>query len=320
MMLAGITACIFLALLFLALFIEETRQAQPSRVLRRFAFFLRDAALQGMSAPALERRQNLSHLPLLNYLLIRIRQLEPLRIWIQQAGVSLSLGAIMLLSLFSGLALWMTAWAVKIPFLAQLVILSVGASMPWVWLAWRHAVRKKEFSRLFPDIVGRLSSSLRAGYSLQMAMDAVLENQNTVASKEFQWVRDQLEVGVSFEAALEQMLGRIDTPDLRLFIASVKVQRESGGNLAELLDNLEASIRERTALRHELAAATGQAKLSGIILSLLPIFVAVFIYFVNRDYILFFFRDPAGKSLLGVCLTGQILGVWLIRKIVAVDC
>lgn len=320
MMAVGIAICLFLSVLFLAFFIEEIRHALPARVRRRLSLFLRDAALQGSAVPALERRQELSHLPLLNGLLIRIRPLIRLRVWIQQADVPLSMGTVILLSLVSGLALWMAAAATEAALLMQLVILIAGAAIPWAYLGWRHAGRKNEFSRHFPDVVGRLSSSLRAGYSLQMALDAVMENQNTMATKEFRWVRDQLEVGVSFETALEQMLERIDTPDLRLFIASVKIQRESGGNLAELLDNLEGSIRERTALRHELAAATGQAKLSGLVLSFLPVFVAIFIYFVNPDYILFFFRDPAGKGLFALCVGGQLIGVWMIRKIVAVDC
>jgi len=177
----------------------------------------------------------------------------------------------------------------------------------------------KRFSKSFPDAVARMSSSLYAGYSLQMAFEAVVENADSIVAEEFRKILAEIDVGQNFETALKRILERMDTADLRLFVAAVLIQRESGGNLAELLNNLEATIQERFALHRELEAATSQAKLSGIVLSLLPVGVGIIIYFIHQDYVTFLLNDPAGKNLLRLSVFGQIMGIIAIRKIVKIQ-
>jgi tight adherence protein B len=161
-----------------------------------------------------------------------------------------------------------------------------------------------------------MSSALRAGFSLQMAFEAVTEDAPSVIVETFREVLAEMEVGQSFEEALKKMLERVDTAELRLFVSSVIIQRESGGNLAELLDNLEATIRERFELQRELISATAQARFSGLILSLLPIFVGGIVYLINKPYMMTLFEDPAGKQLLTIAVCMQLLGFFVIYKIV----
>ena len=195
----------------------------------------------------------------------------------------------------------------------------MGGTIPFLYVQNRRQHRRKLFCRGFPDAIARLANSLRAGYSLQMAIEAMIEEADSLIAGEFRLVLAEMEVGQNFEVALQKMIERIDTPDLRLFIASVTIQRESGGNLAEILDNLELTIRDRFALQKELEAATAQAKLSGLVISLLPIFVGIFIFFIHREYILFFFQDPMGKNLFWCAMIGQVMGMLTIKKIVSIQ-
>ena len=146
-----------------------------------------------------------------------------------------------------------------------------------------------------------------------------MEEGKDLVSFEFNQVLSEIEVGQNFEEALKGILTRVDIPDLRLFISGIILQRETGGNLAELLDNLESVIRERQELRRELGAATAQAKLSGIILSLLPVFVGFFVFIVNQKYMLFFLNDPIGTKILLSCVVGQMFGIFWISKVIRIE-
>lgn len=277
---------------------------------------------KGPAAKSIRFKENrkMSGIPFLERLLIRIGPVQNVQVWLKQAALPVSPGAFVLFSLVLGsltavLLLATGSGGFAWPILAACFV----TVLPFVAVHLKRRSRIKHFSASFPDAVGRLASSLRAGYSMQIALENVVHNFSNLVSREFQYVLEHMGVGVSFEDALAEMLQRIDTSDLRLFIVSVLIQRESGGNLAEMLDNLEHSIRERQQLRRELDAASAQGRLSGLILSLLPVFVGLFVYFVHREYLMFFFEDSLGKKLFWACLAGQMMGMLCIRKIVRID-
>lgn len=309
---------------FLAIFLLFTA-AFPQRSLEAKVFLHRMRSLRSEAEKPvpirIEKKERFSDLSFYDRLLKKIRPIESLRIFIQQSGVSLSAGAVLLISAVwgGGTFLLIATSAFSIPPIVALFIVSGVATLPFAFLAFKRKQRFKRFSEAFPEAVSRISSSLRAGLSLQMAFEVVAEDRDTVVAKEFNLVVSQLEVGQSFEGALRKMLERMDTPELRLFISLVLLQSESGGNLAQLLDNLEMTVRERFELRRELDAASAQAKLSGLVLSFLPIFVGIFISLIHRDYVLFFFDDPLGKILLGISVMGQLIGFLTIQKIVRID-
>ena len=152
-----------------------------------------------------------------------------------------------------------------------------------------------------------------------MAIEEVVNEKADIVSEEFHKILSEVEVGQNFEEALKGILNQVDTSELRLFVSAVVLQRETGGNLAELLDNLEAMIRERQELKGELRAATAQARFSGLILGLLPIFVGLAVFMIHPDYILFFFRDSTGTKLLALAVVMQVLGIVAVQKIVHIE-
>ena len=264
----------------------------------------------------LEKRERLSDLPLLDRILRKMAWVLKFHFWVCQAGLPLSSGALLLIALFIGSASFLTLALLHADPLFEILVIPALAGIPFVGVAFARTRRFKCFSNAFPEAISRMASSLRAGYSLQMAFEAVREDSGNLVAEEFGKVIAEIELGQSFEEALKRMLQRIDTPELRLFISGVMIQKESGGNLTELLDNLETTIRERLQLQRELDAATSQARFSGMILSFLPIVVGCFVFLIHRNYILFLFQDPVGKNLLWMSVAGQIMGFISIHKIV----
>lgn len=316
-MMPWILASIFISVLFFGYYVSKMMSAGREHVEARLARRL-GGEPEKIGKIQIERQDNLSDVPTVDRLLRQFAHVKDIANWLRQSGFSVVpgvffLSAFLLAAVFSSLCFFLHAIPLALP------AAGLGMTLPFIMAGLRRASRMKRFSQVFPDAVARMASSLRAGYSLQMAFEAVVEDSNNIVGEEFRKVLAEIEVGQSFESALQKMLMRIDTADLRLFIASVTIQRESGGNLAELLDNLEATIRDRFALQNELMAASAQAKLSGIILSLLPIFVGTFVFIINRKYILFFFQDPVGQKLFWMCLAGQIMGMLLVRKIVRIQ-
>lgn len=308
-------------LMFMCLGLTVTQVLAPDRriVRDRLRRHLRETGLPA-SALTMNHRERFSDLPVLDQWLRRNGPLRKFYFWFRQSGLPVSFGAFLL----SISCLFLAGFTFVFLVSGENILLTTACSgvitgLPLFFVHMKREKRKKLFSAAFPDAVSRMSSSLRAGYSLQMALEAVVEDSRNLVSEEFKKVAEEMEVGQGFETALKKILHRMDTPELRLFIASVAIQRESGGNLAELLENLESTIRERFQLRRELNAATSQAKFSGIVLSLLPVFVGFFVFLIHRDYIMFLFNDPAGKIIFRICVTGQIIGILCIRKIVKIE-
>jgi len=138
------------------------------------------------------------------------------------------------------------------------------------------------------------------------------------ARAEFRKTLDEINFGVSYEDALRNMAERVDCPDLKFFALSVIIQRQSGGNLAEILDKISSLIRERFKLMGKVKALTGEARISAIILSLLPFFMAAAIYILNRGYLEILFREPVGRIMTGLALVLMGLGIVAMKRMIAI--
>ncbi|MBI4115840.1 MAG: type II secretion system F family protein [Candidatus Omnitrophica bacterium] len=312
-----VSLCLFFTFFSVSWAFSRAVQRSHDEVTERLIRRLRDDPEDRQMRVHLERDQRLSNVPFLDRILRKINPIKNFQSWIRQSGLSLSPGILILISLLLGMISFLLFTYPRKDFGSAIIFTPLFMAIPFGFVALAKNRRTKKFSEDFPDAISRMASSLRAGYSLQMALDAVIEDGGTgVVVDEFRKVRAEMELGQSFEEALKKMIERVDTTELRLFICSVIIQRESGGNLAELLDNLESTIRQRFELQRELQSATAQARLSGIVLSFLPVFVGFFVYFIHPDYVLFLFNDPVGIRLFWMCVAGQIMGVFTIKKIV----
>jgi len=189
-------------------------------------------------------------------------------------------------------------------------------SAPALYVYVKVRRRVKKFNAQLPDALDLISSSVRAGQSLNAAIQNVGDEMPEPVSDEFRIMSDELTFGVSFEGALRNLITRVDTPDVKFMCTALIIQKETGGNLSEVLDGLQKTIRERFRILGQVRTLTAQGKLSGLIVGILPLALCAFLYSANPDYMSELFAAKTGHYLLVVAVALQLVGVLLIRKIV----
>ena len=179
--------------------------------------------------------------------------------------------------------------------------------------------RKNSFTEQLGDCLTTVANALRAGYSFQQAMDVVAKEMEPPISTEFERVMNDITMGVSLEGALEQMNKRVGSSDFDLVVTAVLIQREVGGNLAQILDTISDTINERIRMKREINALTAQGKLSSVVLIALPIFMAAFCWTFNKDQMMVFVTEEMGRYAVVFAVIMEILGIVVIRKIVDIE-
>jgi tight adherence protein B len=208
-----------------------------------------------------------------------------------------------------------TAYAGPLLAAAPLGGAAFGA-LPLFWLMWRRNRRLKKFGSQLPDALELISRALRAGHSLAAGFDLAQTEMNPPISIEFGRVFEEQNLGIPLESALEGMTDRVPNLDLKFFVTAVVLQRQTGGDLAEILDKIGHLVRERFKIYGQIAALTGEGRLSGIVLLALPPVLFLVVYRMNPGYISLLFTDPAGKKMLAGAVFMQLLGALMIRKII----
>jgi tight adherence protein B len=188
--------------------------------------------------------------------------------------------------------------------------------MPLVWLILRRRRRLRAFAVQLPDALELMARALRAGHSLAAGFNLVADEMTLPISKEFGRVFEEQNLGVTLEDALNDMSNRIPNLDLRFFATAVILQRQTGGDLAEILDKIGYLVRERFKIWGQIQALTGEGRLSGIVLLALPPLLFLAVYRLNPDYVMVLFTDPMGQKMLAGGAVLQLLGALLIRKII----
>ncbi len=200
---------------------------------------------------------------------------------------------------------------VLIPILAILM-----SGLPIFWLLWRRGRRLKAFAVQLPEALEMLARALRSGQSLSAGFNMVAAELGQPLGKEFQRVFEEQNLGLPLEESLDDMTDRMPNLDLRFFATAVILQRQTGGDLAEILDKIGHLIRERFQIWGQIQALTGEGRLSGVVLLALPVVLFFAVYRLNPEYIMVLFTDPLGKKMLGGAIVMQVVGALIIRKII----
>ncbi len=190
------------------------------------------------------------------------------------------------------------------------------AGLPLMWLIMRRRRRLRKFAKQLPDALELIARALRAGHSLQSGFHLVSEEMQDPIGTEFHRAFEEQNLGIPMDEALNNMCERVPNLDLRFFVTSIILQRQTGGDLAEILDKIGELIRERFKIYGQVQALTGEGRLSGIVLLALPPALFLAVYRLNPDYVMVLFTDPMGKQMLAGGVVMQILGALVIRKIV----
>ena len=196
----------------------------------------------------------------------------------------------------------------------------VGFFAPRLYVSRATSQRLIRFENQLPDTLGLWVNALRSGYSVLQSMEAIAKDSPEPTSTEFKRVVQEVQLGIDMEDALEHLLNRVESEDLDLVVTAVNIQREVGGNLAEILDVISHTVRERIKLKGEIRVLTAQGRITGYLISLLPIVLALFLYAINPDYMGNLFENrTCGWPMLGAGLALIGIGMAVVQKIVDID-
>jgi tight adherence protein B len=195
----------------------------------------------------------------------------------------------------------------------------MGATLPYLYVRWKKKKRLDAFEQSFPEAIDLLGRAIRAGHAFSTGLQMVSEELDKPLSTEFQRVFDEQRFGLSIDESFEGLCERIDLIDVRIFVTAVLIQREVGGNLAEILDNLSHTIRERFTIRRQVRVFTAQGRFTGYLLAGLPIALAIIISALNPEYMQILFDEPAGRMMISLAVILQITGFFIIRRIVDIE-
>jgi tight adherence protein B len=236
----------------------------------------------------------------------------------EQADISLTVGKLVTISAVLAVAgAGMMAVVHAHPALIPLPALLLGA-MPPTWVLYRRHKRLKAFAAQLPDALEMLGRALRAGQSLAFGFNAIATEMPNPIAKEFNRAFEEQNLGIALEESLESMCERVPNLDLKFFTTAVVLQRQTGGDLAEILDKIGSLIRDRFRIWGQVQALTGEGRLSGVVLMALPLVLLLAVYQLNPKYLMVLFTDPMGKKMLAVAVVMQVIGAIVIRKIVSI--
>jgi tight adherence protein B len=198
------------------------------------------------------------------------------------------------------------------------VLAVIGYVLPALYLRNRRGHRLRQFESQLPRAMELIANSMRAGQSVAQSLRAVTENAVPPISDEFGLARREIELGASIESALTNMVKRLGSADLRLVVMVITIQHAVGGDLPAILTTLGDTMRQRSEMRAEILAATAQSRASSLIITLLPVIAAAFLYFVVPDYFRPMFLNPLGWVMLGLAAILLVIGNVIIRRITAI--
>ncbi|MGN1049604.1 MAG: type II secretion system F family protein [Selenomonadaceae bacterium] len=189
----------------------------------------------------------------------------------------------------------------------------------WMLLQMKIRKRRKDFVNQLGDMLSMVASALRAGFSFVQAVEIVSKEMAAPMSVEISKLIREINVGVPMETALEDINRRVECPEFELITTAVLIQRQVGGNLAQILDNISDTINERIRMKREVLALTAQGRMSAVVLALLPIALAAFLFSMHHDYFDPLLESPMGKVAIGIALLMELLGYLVINRIVDID-
>jgi len=208
---------------------------------------------------------------------------------------------------------------VEAPILHQAAILGaacLGALLPYGFVAYKASSRMDAFEEVFPEALDFLARSMRAGHAFSISLEMMAEETPDPVGSEFRWIFHEQNLGASLETTLRNFAVRIPLLDAKLFVSAVLLQRETGGNLAEILTKLSFIIRERFRLKGQVKAASAHGRITAVVLSAMPVVTLAILHSVAPDYFDLMMKDPAGRWVVLAAITLQLIGYLWMKKII----
>lgn len=250
----------------------------------------------------------------LKKLLLSLPRVSSLELLFQQAGVGMTTSRFLSMAGLLMVAVFLVALVLRQPIWLALLLGGLSATIPFIWLSWARRKRLNKVESQLPDAVDLIARALRAGHSFPPALQMVADELPDPIGSEFGIAFDEINYGIPVSDAMMNLATRVPVDDLRFFAVAVILQRETGGNLAEILGNIATLIRERFKLMGTVRVLAAEGKMSAWVLTLLPFATALVINLVSPGFMQVLWTDPAGNRLVILALIAMLIGIfWMWR-------
>jgi tight adherence protein B len=244
---------------------------------------------------------------------------DQLALYLEQSGGSWTAGKFLFVTLIVGLIGFFFGFMIP-PFsrfwYTALIPAVIGAAIQFFLIRRKRTKRLALFEEQFPEALNFLSRSMRAGHAFSIGLEMLVADSPEPLGSAFRQILNDLHLGSNMEAAMAKLAASVPLIDVRFFVSAILLQQGSGGNLSEILDTMAKIIRERFRLKGQVKAVSAHGRITGLILAIMPLVVAVMLFITSPDYLLVLASDPDGRKLVLAAGIGQILGFFFIRKIV----
>lgn len=314
LVLAGMAFLVTLGLSVSGFYFLVERPAARKRLRSRLSSIRQSLGPAGPGGLIL-RDDALSDIPALNRILQRLPPVVGLQMALAQAGMATPVVTLLTICMSLGLLALFAGLLLKMPTLLLLLMAGGVASAPLAVVFTKRQRRFARFEELFPDAIDLLARAVRAGHAFTTAFELIANETPDPLASEFRIAYDQQNLGMPLREALENLIARVPLPDVRFFVSALQIQRESGGNLAEILDKLSYVIRERFKILRQVKVFTAEARMSLYILTAVPPITAILMFLANREYISTLFITPMGQQMLTIGIVLQVTGYFVMKQI-----
>ena len=309
-------AAVFCATLAVYLVVQNRLSWQSRAIKKRLDDLSGDAAPTSEAVSILRQKDKMSNIPFMDRLLQKVSLGEYLKKLIIQSGTHANPGTIILSMGSLGMLAFLICHFVTRNFLLSAVVAPGPAALPYLYLVYRRSKRLSEFEEQMPEALDMIVNALRSGFTFELSLKMVAQELPDPLAYEFAIVFEEQHLGVPLSDALAALRERVPSDDLDLLIVTLVLHRRTGGNLAEVLEKTAGTIRERFRLKREIHTKTAHGRFSGFVLILMPVVMIGILLTMAPEYFLLLIRDKVGQYLLATAVAMQIIGIWVIKRIV----
>jgi len=304
---------------FAVFWLIERRNSRARILKERLSAERKPPERTGEEELALLRDEQLSEIPVLDSLLRRSSRVSDLQKMLAQADMSMRAGNFLGISALAGVAATILAYGVSKRVEVAWIALLIGFVIPYSYASIRRNKRFEKFEELFPEAIDTLARAVRAGHAFTTALEMITAEVSEPVAGEFRQLYEEQKYGMPVRDALMNLTDRMPLVDVKFFVTAVMLQRETGGNLAEILDNLSYVIRERFKIQRQVRVYTAQGRLTMALLMGMPPIIVTAMLLLNPGFIRPLFADPIGHFLLVAGITLQTIGYFVIRRIIRIQ-
>ena len=258
-------------------------------------------------------------LPALERIAKGTAQGSALAAWVDQSGVQISISALLLIAFLLAALFGFLAAGILRMGVGWLIGGAIGFALPFMFLRMKRTKRLRKFEEAFPEALDLMSRALKAGHAFATGLKMVADEMEEPVGPEFRKTFDEQNFGLPLKDALGNLTVRIPILDVRFFSTAVMIQRETGGNLSEILENLAHVVRERFKILRQVRVYTAHGRLTGYVLLALPVFLAIALSFINPEHMNLLFREELGHKMLAATVVMQTIGFFWIRQVVKIE-